>query len=114
MLGPERPEAVLPVRAQYLPTFSRLLIVNKLLSLSQALSLSLSHTHTKTPPSNAGLFCAACKEIDLIFKTAEHGGKVDSRNELSSCGRAPASPPDPAAILVPALFTVQLDTSGWI
>ena len=46
MLGPERPEVVLPDRALCLPTFNHLLIVNKLLSLS--LSLSLSHTHTHT------------------------------------------------------------------
>ena len=39
MLGPERPEAVLPDRVLYLPTFSHLLIVNKLLSLSLSLSL---------------------------------------------------------------------------
>ena len=32
MLGPERPEAVLPDRALYLTTVSQLLIVNKLLS----------------------------------------------------------------------------------
>jgi len=44
MLGPERPEVVLPDRALCLPTFNHLLIVNKLLSLS--LSLSLTHTHT--------------------------------------------------------------------
>ena len=35
MLGPERPEAVLPDRALYLPTFSHLLIVNKQTSLSR-------------------------------------------------------------------------------
>jgi hypothetical protein len=35
MLGRERPEAVLPVRALYLPTFSHFLIVNKT-SLSRA------------------------------------------------------------------------------
>jgi hypothetical protein len=34
MQGRECPEAVLPDRALYLPTFSHLLIVNKLLSLS--------------------------------------------------------------------------------
>ena len=36
MLEPERPEAVSPDRALYLPTFSHLLIVSKLLSLSLA------------------------------------------------------------------------------
>ena len=41
MLGRERPEAVLPDRALYLPTFSHLLIVNKLLSLSISLALSV-------------------------------------------------------------------------
>ncbi len=40
---PVRPEAVLPDRALYLPTFSHFLIVNKTaLSLSRSLSLSLS------------------------------------------------------------------------
>ena len=38
-LEPERPEAVLPDRALYLQTFSHLLIVNELLSLSLSLSL---------------------------------------------------------------------------
>ena len=37
MLGRECPEAVLPARALYLPTFSHLLIVNKLVSLSHTL-----------------------------------------------------------------------------
>ena len=41
MLGRECPEAVLPDRALYLPTFSHLLIVNKLLSLSISLALSV-------------------------------------------------------------------------
>ena len=45
MLEPERPEAVSPDRALYLPTFSHLLIVSKLLSLYLSLSLSPS------PPS---------------------------------------------------------------
>ena len=40
MQGPERPEAVLPDRALYLPTLSNLLIVNKLLSLARARSTS--------------------------------------------------------------------------
>jgi hypothetical protein len=40
MLEPERPEAVLPDRALYLPTFSHFLIVNKLLSISPSLLLS--------------------------------------------------------------------------
>jgi hypothetical protein len=39
MLGPKRPEAVLPEMALYLPTFSHLLIVNKLLSLALSVSL---------------------------------------------------------------------------
>jgi hypothetical protein len=45
MMGRECPEAVLPDMALYFPTFSDLLIVNKLLSLSplSPLSLSLSH-----------------------------------------------------------------------
>jgi hypothetical protein len=38
MLGRECPEAVMPDRALYLPTFSDLLIVNKLLSLSDPLT----------------------------------------------------------------------------
>ena len=43
MLGHKRPEAVLPDRTLYLPTFSHFLIVNKTsLSLSISLSLSLS------------------------------------------------------------------------
>jgi hypothetical protein len=44
-MGRECPEAVLPDMALYFPTFSHLLIVNKLLSLSplSPLSLSLSH-----------------------------------------------------------------------
>ncbi len=44
MLGRECPEAVLPDRALYLPTFSHFLIVNNILSLflSRSLSLSLS------------------------------------------------------------------------
>jgi hypothetical protein len=36
-VGREFPEAVLPDRVIYLPTFSHLLIVNKLLSLSLSL-----------------------------------------------------------------------------
>ena len=42
VLGPERPEAVLPDRALYLQTFSHLLIVNKLLSRACASALFLS------------------------------------------------------------------------
>ena len=38
MLEPVHPEAVLPDRALYLPTFSHFLIVNKSLSLSLSLS----------------------------------------------------------------------------
>jgi hypothetical protein len=38
---PPSPEAVLPDRALYLPTFSHLMIVDTLLSLSLSLSLSL-------------------------------------------------------------------------
>ena len=45
MLGRECSAAVLPDRVLRLPTSSRLLIVQKLLSLS-SLSLSLSHTLT--------------------------------------------------------------------
>ena len=52
MLGPELPEAVSPGRGVYLTTFSHLLIVNKLLSLSLSLSLSL---HPLTPPSPRSL-----------------------------------------------------------
>ena len=40
MLGPERPEAVLPARALHLTTFSHLFIVNKLLSLSLGFSVT--------------------------------------------------------------------------
>ena len=40
MLAPERPEAVLPDRALYLPTFSHLLIVHKDLEISLSLSLA--------------------------------------------------------------------------
>jgi hypothetical protein len=40
ILGPERPEAVLPDKAFYLPTLSHLLIVNKPLSLSLSFSLA--------------------------------------------------------------------------
>jgi hypothetical protein len=42
MMGRECPEAVLPDMALYFPTFSDLLIVNKLLSLSPLSPLSLS------------------------------------------------------------------------
>ena len=38
-----------PKEALYLPTFSHLLIVNKLLSLSLSLSLTHTHTHTHHP-----------------------------------------------------------------
>jgi len=52
------PEAVLPDRALYLPTFSHLLIVKKLLSLSLSLSLrgslqlSDSQAHCRNLPEN--------------------------------------------------------------
>jgi hypothetical protein len=42
VLGPERSEAVLTDRALYLPTFSNLSIVSKLLSVALSLSLSQS------------------------------------------------------------------------
>jgi hypothetical protein len=42
MLGPERPEAVLPDRALYLLTFNKLLSLSLSLSLSFSFSLSLS------------------------------------------------------------------------
>jgi hypothetical protein len=47
MHGREFPELVLPDRALYLPTFSHLLIVNKLLSLSRA----RARTPAPSPPS---------------------------------------------------------------
>ncbi len=42
MLGPKRPEAVLPDRVLYLPTLSHFLIANNPLSLALSLSPSLS------------------------------------------------------------------------
>ena len=50
MLGPERPEAVLPDRALYLPIFSHLLIVNKLLSLLVWGSIPLLFLVTRVSP----------------------------------------------------------------
>ena len=47
MHGRECPELMLPDRALYLPTFSHLLIVNKLLSLS----LARARTPAPSPPS---------------------------------------------------------------
>jgi hypothetical protein len=49
MLGPERPEAVLPDRALYLPTFSQLLMTINF-SLPPSLPLSSSSPSTQTPP----------------------------------------------------------------
>ena len=47
-LEPVRPEAVLPDRALYLPTFTHLLIVNKLLSLSLQTSVCPSKSPSRS------------------------------------------------------------------
>ena len=58
MLGPERPEAVLPDRQLHLPTFSHLLIVNKLLSLFFSL-YTYTHAcmHAAVEQLNAYVLC---------------------------------------------------------
>ena len=61
MLGRECPQAVLPDRALYLPTFSHLLIVNKLLSRS------LARSHIPVPPLATPVVCGSpCHKLALV------------------------------------------------
>jgi hypothetical protein len=103
MLGPERPGAVLPDRALYLPTFSHFLIVNKTsrtLSLSRALSLSISLALARSlARSSPFMYCTYCDS-----RLPETGEKASFSSGLSDAPRLshrrPGSSYDMVEILV--------------